>query len=71
MSTGSATEALVALVDQVRDYADAEGLEFLSRSWTTRDGRVTIDYVPNTMVRVTFTGDAPARSHMLPASWPE
>lgn len=68
--TGSAQADLAAFVDLVRDYAHCEGLAFYSRSEPTRDGRVTVDYVPNVGVRVTLTGDAPARSYTLPASWP-
>lgn len=70
MRAGSAHATLICLVDLVRDYAEAEGLGSYTRSWATRDGSVRIDYVADVMVRVTFAGDAPARSYVLAHDWP-
>lgn len=70
IGNGSAHATLLALVDLVRDYAHAEGLDFYARTWKTADGTVRVGYLTGVMVRVTFAGDAPTRHHLLPHDWP-
>ena len=70
ISVRSAQTILADLIGRTRDYAHHENLPFCSRTFRTRDGLVTVDYQRDKLVRVTFTGDAPARSYTLPADWP-
>lgn len=61
---------LVELVDQVREDAERRGAIASKQTFTTADGEVEVDYRAGDWLRITFTGDAHARTHVLSPNWP-
>jgi hypothetical protein len=60
---------MLKLVDQVREDATSRGALAASQTFRTADGEVTVDYRAGDWLRITFTGDRPERTHVLPPDW--
>lgn len=61
--------AIAAPVDLVRDEADRHGVLAASMTFRTADGEVDVDYRAGDWLRITFRGDGPERTHVLPPDW--
>lgn len=62
-------QELLEIVDQVRADAAARGALAASQTFRTLDGEVAVDYRAGDWLRITFRGDAPERTHVLPPDW--
>lgn len=60
---------LLDAVTQLRADATARGAVAASVTFRTADGEVTLDWRAGDWLRVTFSGDAPERTYVLPPDW--
>lgn len=67
----AAAAELHTLVERLRADTRARGAIAASQTFRTLDGEVEVDWRDGDYLRVTFTGDAASRTHVMPPDWPD
>jgi hypothetical protein len=60
---------LIEAIEQVRSDAARRQALAVSETFRTADGEMTIDYRAGDWLRISFSGDGPSRTHVLPPDW--